>query len=122
IVIQTYVPTPQRNGMYGGVDAQMRFPSTPDEWVTYPWYDYTIRKNPELPWLPRQVRRRIDDFETVMRARWPTIQDFRLAAWRRLLLRLLGSWRYGLGIYAYPFELRWAQKLMRLRQPRHESL
>jgi radical SAM superfamily enzyme YgiQ (UPF0313 family) len=122
IVVQTYVPTPQRHGMYGGVDEQMRFPSSPDEWASEPWYSYTIRKDPELPWLPRRVRRRIDEFETVMRARWPTVQDIRLPGWGRLLLKSLGSWRYRLGIYDYPLELRAAQKLVRLRQPRYESL
>jgi len=122
IVVQTYVPTPQRNGMYGGVDSQMAFPSSPDAWVSHHWYNLTIRKDPELPWLPKRVRRRIDEFETVMRARWPTVQDIRLPSWGRLMLQALGSWRYQLGIYQYPVELRWAQKLTRLRQPRHESL
>jgi pyruvate-formate lyase-activating enzyme len=122
IVVQTYVPVPQRNGMFGGVDAQIQFPSTPDAWVSYPWYNYTIRKDPELPWLPRRVRRRIDEFETVMRARWPTVQDIRLPGWGRLLLKSLGSWRYTFGVYDYPFELRWAQRLLQLRQPRYESL
>jgi hypothetical protein len=122
IVVQTYVPVPQRNGMFGGVDSQVHFPSTPDEWASSPWYNFAIRKDPELPWLPRPVRRRIDGFETVMRARWPTIQDIRLPGWGRLLLKSLGSWRYAFGVYDYPFELRWAQRLLHLRQPRYESL
>jgi anaerobic magnesium-protoporphyrin IX monomethyl ester cyclase len=122
IVVQTYVPTPQRNGMFGGVDKQMEFPTTPDAWLGYPWYDKAIRKNPELAWLPRRVRRRIDEFETVMRSRWPTIQDIRLPVWGRLLLKTLSAWRYRLGVYSHPFELRLALKLVRLRQPRHESL
>lgn len=122
IVVQTYVPTPQKNGMYGGVEGEMKFPTTPDEWLSGPWFDKSIRRNPELTWLPRRVRRRIDEFEVVMRSRWPTIQDIRLPAWGRLLLQALSAWRYRLGIYARPFELRLAQRLVRLRQPRHESL
>lgn len=120
IVVQTYVPTPQRNGAYGGVE--VAFPRTPDEWVTDQWYRLLIRTDPELPWLPPRVKQRIRDFETVINARWPTTQDMRLPPWGRAMLQSLSSWRYALGAYRYPAELRAAQKLVRLRQPRLESL
>ncbi|HEY2019101.1 MAG TPA: radical SAM protein [Bryobacteraceae bacterium] len=120
IVVQTYVPTPQKSGAYG--DVEVKFPSTPDEWITDCWYPYLIRTNPQLPWLPPHVKQRIRDFETVMNSRWPTTQDMRLPGWGRALLKTLGSWRYALGAYDYPGELRVAQKLVRLRQPRLESL
>jgi len=98
------------------------FPRTPDEWVTPEWYKLLIRTDPDLPWLPASVRRRIRDFETVMNSRWPTTQDLRLAPWGRTMLQSLGSWRYALGAYRFPAELRFAQKVVRLRQPRLESL
>ena len=120
IVVQTYVPTPQKSGHYGGVD--IPFPSTPDEWITDRWYPYLIRTDPNLSWLPPHVRRRIRDFETVINSRWPTTQDLRLSGWGRTLLKSLSSWRYALGAYDFPAELRLAQKLVRLRQPRLESL
>ena len=120
IVVQTYVPTPQEHGTYGGVE--IAFPKTPDEWITPRWYAYLIRTDPQLPWLPPHVKRRIRDFETVMNSRWPTTQDMRLPAWGRAVLQSLSSWRYALGAYDYPGELRFAQKLVRLRQPRLESL
>jgi radical SAM superfamily enzyme YgiQ (UPF0313 family) len=120
IVVQTYVPTPQQAGAYGGVE--LLFPSTPDEWISDPWYKLLIRTDPQLPWLPAPVKQRIRDFETVMNARWPTTQDVRLPGWGRALLKSLGSWRYALGAYKFPAELRAAQKLVRLRQPRLESL
>jgi len=122
IIVQTYVPTPQNNGMYGAVDNQITFPSTPDEWASDVWFKYTVRTDPQLPWLPRHVKRRIHDFETVIRSRWPTVQDRRLPSWGRLMLQSLSSWRYALEIYDYPLELKWAQKAFRLRQPRYESL
>lgn len=120
IVVQTYVPTPQRSGAYG--DVEVAFPRSPDEWITDRWYPYLIRTDPQLPWLAPQVKRRIRDFETVMNSRWPTTQDIRLPRWGRVLLKTLGSWRYALGAYDHPGELRLAQKLVRLRQPRLESL
>ncbi|PWT98028.1 MAG: B12-binding domain-containing radical SAM protein [Terriglobia bacterium] len=120
IVVQTYVPTPQRGATFG--DAVIEFPSTPDEWIMDPWYRLLIRTDPQLPWLSPRVKRRIRDFETVMNARWPTTQDVRLPAWGRALLKALSSWRYALSAYDFPAELRLAQKLVRLRQPRLESL
>jgi radical SAM superfamily enzyme YgiQ (UPF0313 family) len=120
IVVQTYVPTPQRGGSYG--DVEVEFPSTPDEWITDHWYRFLIRTDPQLPWLPSHVKRRIRDFETVMNSRWPTTQDIRLPGWGRTLLQSLSGWRYALGAYDFPAELRLAQKLVRLRQPRLESL
>jgi anaerobic magnesium-protoporphyrin IX monomethyl ester cyclase len=120
IVVQTYVPTPQAGSAYGGV--RVEFPQTPDEWIVDSWYKLLIRTDPDLPWLPPRVRRRIRDFETVMNSRWPTTQDMRLSAWGRTLLQSLSSWRYSLGAYDFPAELRLAQKVVRLRQPRVESL
>jgi hypothetical protein len=122
IIVQTYVPVPQRRGeMYGNLD-KFEFPSTPEEWATERWYNFAIRKDPELRWLPPELRRKIRGFETVMNARWPTIQDWRLPAWGRWMLKAMGSWRYAAGAFDNPVELRWMQKWLRLRQPRLESL
>jgi hypothetical protein len=100
----------------------VRFPASPDEWATERWLSFTLRTEPNVPWLAPRTKRRIDDFETVVSSRWPTIQDFRMPAWGRLLLQGLSSWRYGLGVYGSPRELQWAQQLVNLRRPRFESL
>ncbi len=122
IVVQTYVPVPQRRGeMYGRLDS-LELPTTIEEWATDRWFRFSIREDPDLAWLPPELRRKIKGFETVMNARWPTVQDWRLPRWARLVLKGLGSWRYAAGAFDNPFELRWAQKVLRLRQPRLESL
>ncbi|MGH9557738.1 MAG: B12-binding domain-containing radical SAM protein [Bryobacteraceae bacterium] len=122
IVVQTYVPVPQRRGeMYGTLN-NFEFPTSPDEWTTDRWARFAARRDPELSWLAPGLRRKIHGFETVMNARWPTIQDWRLPRWARLTLMGLGSWRYAAGAFDNPFELRWAQKMVRLREPRLESL
>jgi hypothetical protein len=108
--------------MYGAVEGKIQFPSTPDEWATDRWLNFTIRQDPQLPWLPRSVRRRIDNFELVINSRWPTIQDVHLPKWGRLLLQSLSLWRYSLGVYDMPFELEWAHRFVSLRKPRWESL
>jgi radical SAM superfamily enzyme YgiQ (UPF0313 family) len=122
IIVQHYIPVPQREGMYGQVEGRIRFPNTPEEWASERWYNFTIRKDPQLPWLPARIRRRIDNFELVVNSRWPTIQDTRLSRRRRALLQLLSSWRYRLRLYGAPLELRWAQWAIELRKPKVESL
>ena len=122
IIVQHYIPTPHPDGMYGEVDGKIEFPKTPDEWATERWYNFTVRHDPHLPWLPLDVKRRIDNFELVVNSRWPTIQDIHLPGWGRAMLRSLSSWRYALGVYDFPLELEWAQRFVALRKPRLESL
>ena len=121
IIVQHYIPVPHPDGSYGGND-RVAFPQTIEEWATERWQNFTIRTEPNTPWLPRSVRRRIDGFELVVNCRWPTIQDIHLPRWGRAMLKALSSWRYALGVYQHPFELEWAQQLMKLRKPRFESL
>ncbi len=122
IIVQHYIPTPHPDGMYGISDDKIQFPRTPDEWATERWLNFTIRQDPALPWLPRRVKRRIDNFELVINSRWPTVQDIQLPKWSRVMLQSLSSWRYALGFYDFPVELEWAQKMVALRKPRWESL
>ena len=54
IIVQTYVPAPQRDGDVWRGDGQARqfeFPTTPEEWATERWYRFTMRKDPQLSWL-----------------------------------------------------------------------
>lgn len=123
IIMQHYTPVPQRETrMYGGIDGLVDFPSTPEEWATPRWYNFTIRVNPSMPWLKPRTRHLIDDFETVVATRWPTVQDIHASRWSRALLAALGSWRYSTRIYGSPAELRMAQDWIRLRRPKEESI
>lgn len=122
IIVQHYIPTPHPDGMYGDVEAQIQFPSTPEEWATERWHNFTVRQDPHLRWLPEEVKQRIDDFELVVNSRWPTVQDIHLPSWGRAALQLLSSWRYAFGVYNRPVELQWVQRLVALRRPRVESL
>src|SRR5262249_47373542 len=122
IIVQHYIPTPHPDAMYGNVDDQIELPRTPDEWATERWLNFTIRHDPHLPCLPRRLKRGIDNFARVINSRWPTIQDSRLPACRRLLLKTLSGWRYSLGFYDSPLELAWAQKFVALRKPGWERV
>lgn len=122
IVFQHYTPVPQRDRMYGGVEGQIQFPDSPDEWATDRWQRYATQKDPATPWLRRRTKRLIDNFELVVSSRWPTVQDIRLPKSTRRLLKTLAAWRYRLGVYLWPFELHAIQRLIRLRKPKAESL
>ncbi|MGH9470853.1 MAG: B12-binding domain-containing radical SAM protein [Terriglobia bacterium] len=122
IIVQHYIPVPQRKRMYGDVEDRMRFPDTVEEWANERWLNFTVRKEPATPWLKTATKKLIDDFELVVASRWPTAQDIRLPSWGRRLLKLMSSWRYALGIYRWPLELAWAQRFVELRKPKVESL
>ncbi len=122
IIVQHYTPVPQRGKMYGGIDGLVAFPSTLEEWATPRWYNFTIRVNPSMPWLKPETKRLIDNFETVVATRWPTVQDIQASKWSRMFLKTLGSWRYFTRIYNAPAELEWAQNWIRLRRPKVESI
>jgi hypothetical protein len=124
IIVQHYTPTPQPHKaggeMYGNIDVQ--FPDSPAVWATKEWMDYTLRIDTRAPWLKQPTKRLIDNFETVLSSRWPTVQDIRAPRWSRVFLQLLSAWRYALHIYALPFELHLAHHFIALRKPKRESL
>jgi radical SAM superfamily enzyme YgiQ (UPF0313 family) len=122
IIIQHYTPVPQREGMYGDVEDQVQFPTTPEEWASPRWLNFSLRIDPATPWLLPATKNLIDNFELVVASRWPTVQDIRLPAWSRRLLQVLSSWRYATRFYSSPFELRWAQQWVEIRKPKMESL
>jgi radical SAM superfamily enzyme YgiQ (UPF0313 family) len=122
IIVQHYVPVPQRKGMYGHVENKVQFPDTIEEWASRRWFNFTVRKDPVAPWLKTSTKRLIDNFELVVASRWPTIQDIRLPEWGRFLLKNLSAWRYKLQIYGWPLELEWAQRFINLRKPKVESI
>lgn len=122
IVVEHYTPVPQRAQMYGNVEGKVEFPKTPDEWATDRWQRFATQKDPKTVWLRPGTKQLIDNFETVVSSRWPTVQDIRLPKWGRLTLKALSAWRYKLGIYSAPFELKWTQRIIDLRRPKAESL
>jgi len=122
IIINTYTPVPQRQEMYGNVEDQVEFPTTPEEWATDRWQRFMTQKDPAAPWLRPRVKRLIDNFDVVVTSRWPTIQDIHLPGWGRRLLKMLSDWRYRLKVYSFPVELKWMRQYFRLRNPKEESL
>ena len=69
-----------------------------------------------------RLRKRVHDFVTVLRCRFPTVQDTRSPAWAKNALRTLAGWRYSLRRYDAPWELRASQNLIGLLDPRVSSI
>ena len=65
--------------------APVEFPKTPEEWTERRWVDYACHA--DAPWLSDRLRQRIRDFVTVLRCRFPTVQDTRSPGWAKGALR-----------------------------------
>ena len=96
------------------------FPRTPEEWTERRWVDYACHA--DAPWLSDRLRRRIRDFVTVLRCRFPTVQDTASPRWAKHTLRALAGWRYGLRRYDRPWELEASKNLIGLLDPRVSSI
>jgi anaerobic magnesium-protoporphyrin IX monomethyl ester cyclase len=117
------VPNSQRLKLPALRDVQgapVVFPTTPEEWTERRWVDYACHA--DAPWLTDRVRRRIRDFVTVLRCRFPTVQDTRAPRWGKAALRTLAGWRYSLRRYDAPWELEASQRLLKLLDPRATSI
>ena len=98
----------------------VEFPKTPEEWTQRRWVDYACHA--DAPWLSERLRQRIRDFVTVLRCRFPTVQDTRSPRWAKTALRGLASWRYALRRYDKPWELTASKNVIGLLDPRVTSL
>lgn len=96
------------------------FPDTPEQWTERRWVDYACHA--DAPWMSERLRRRVHDFVTVLRCRFPTVQDTRSPRWAKAALRTLASWRYSLRRYDRPWELQASQNLIGLLDPRVSSI
>lgn len=98
-----------------------RYPERLDEWLSLPWREHDLRKRPVTPWLPLSVLKRIRNFERVLNAAFPTVSDLKLKPYQRLVLRILGGWRYRYSVYDAPYEIALMQRAFRYRQPEIEG-
>jgi radical SAM superfamily enzyme YgiQ (UPF0313 family) len=96
------------------------FPDTVEGWADPRWVAYTCHA--DAPWLDDRLRRRIQDFVTVLRCRYPTVQDMHSPAWAKRGLRAMAGWRYRFGRFGRPWELELASRLVRLRMPQVTGL
>lgn len=130
IIVYVYTPLPaksvpeaQRSKLAPLLDVRgepVLFPTTPEEWTERRWVDYACHA--DAPWLTDRLRRRIHDFVTVLRCRFPTVQDSVSPSWTKVALRGLASWRYALRRYDRPWELTVSKNLVGLMDPRRTGI
>ena len=123
IIIYVYSPVPTEGSeLYETVTASgFRFPERLEDWLGPQWQNFDLRKNPLTPWLTPAIIDKIQGFETVLNAQYPTVSDFRLTPLKRKVMQMLSSMRYQKNIFKSPYELKILQKLWRYRQPEVEG-
>ena len=113
IIRYFYTPTPQRGDTYGHVDALDGTPASLDEWVQPQWVNWMTHEDPHVPWLDRELKARVDDFELVLKSRFPSVHDRQTRPWGKALGRTLARRRWALETYADPVILRMIRQLAR---------
>ena len=118
IIMYVYTPVPLAGELYEQAKAEgFAFPETLEEWISSDWQDFAQRRSAQIPWLADPIRRHLRDFERVLSAYYPTITNPSLRGVRRVMLRAASAWRYHLGFYSYPLELRPLQRLLAYQRP-----
>ncbi len=122
IILYMYTPVPLSGILYDQAKADgFAFPDTLEGWVSPTWQEFSQRRSAQVPWVKDPLRKRIQGFEQVLNAYYPTHTDLSMTGLKRGLLRALGSWRYHLQVYAHPLELRLFHKVFGYRRPETSS-
>lgn len=123
IIIYLYSPVPTEGSeLYQQIlDAGFSFPETLEEWIAPSWEKFDLRKNPLTPWLKPYMVDKIQNFETVLNGYYPTTSDFRIKGYKKAALKLVSGYRYKLGWYKLPYEIKLLHKIWKYRQPEIEG-
>jgi radical SAM superfamily enzyme YgiQ (UPF0313 family) len=121
LILYLYTPVPQENSeLYDAArKAGFKFPETLEEWANDDWESFALRRSADLPWIKPTPHRRVRNFETVINAYYPTTTDMRLHSngLLRTVLKGMSGWRYKLGFYDWPYELKALQRVIHYRRP-----
>lgn len=124
IIIYLYSPVPTEGSeLYDAVkNSGFAFPEKLESWLNPQWVNFELRRNPLTPWLKPYMVDKIQGFETVLNAYYPTVSDFKLTNMQRKIIKALATLRYKINFFHYPYELKFLQKFwLRYRQPEVEG-
>lgn len=118
IIMYMYTPVPLAGELYDQAKAKgFDFPTTLEEWVSPQWQNFSQRRSANVPWLKDPIRRKILDFQWTLNAYHPTATDVNMGKIKRIALRSMAAWRYHLGFYKNPIELKLIQKFLSYQRP-----
>ena len=106
-----YTPTPQRRGTYGNVDPLAGTPATLEEWIEPEWVSWMTHEDPHVPWLDRRLKSRVENFELVLKSRFPSVNDRRTRGWGKAVAGALARRRWEREDYSDPRLLRLVRRL-----------
>lgn len=116
-----YTPTPQRKGTYGDIDALAGTPETLEEWIEPEWVTWMTHEHPQTPWLAPRLKARVEDFELVLKSRFPSVHDRRTRGWGKMLGRVAAWRRWDRANYDDPRLLRRIRKLAAIVPPDEQA-
>ena len=74
------------------------------------------------PCLTPQHSDPLNNSQTALNARYPTVSDLKIRPWHRQVVRTLGSWRYRTGFYDVPYEIKAMLKYISYTRPEQVGL
>ncbi|MCB0244897.1 MAG: B12-binding domain-containing radical SAM protein [Anaerolineae bacterium] len=118
IIMYMYTPVPLAGELYEQAKSTgFVFPETLEGWIDPSWQEFSQRRSISMPWLNDPIRRQITNFQWVLNAYHPTTTDTGMSSLKRTTLRAASAWRYRLGFYDHPLELRALHKVMSYQRP-----
>lgn len=99
-----------------------KFPGTLEEWLDPDRLIHTFPAVKYFTWFPPKSARQVIDFVTVFHAYYPSVSDFQITRFQKLIMKMVSFWRYHLDFYANPFEIRFLQKYwLKYKRPEEEG-
>lgn len=116
-----YTPVPFGNIYQKAEEKGFRYPRDLDEWAHHEWRMFTLRQNPQTPWLTNPLLQRLKNFRTVLASYSPRTNERPVPKWKQFLLRALSWWRYRYRCYFFPIELKVLLRLLIHSNPKEEG-
>jgi anaerobic magnesium-protoporphyrin IX monomethyl ester cyclase len=118
IIMYMYTPVPLAGELYDQAKAEgFAFPEALEAWIGPEWQEFSQRRSTHVPWLRDPIQRRIQNFQWVLNAYYPTMTDLTMSRFKRGALRAVSAWRYHLGVYVLPLELKALHKFLAYQRP-----
>ena len=112
---------PQRQATYGAIDPLAGTPLVLEDWTTPEWIRWMTFEDPNVPWLNQRLKARVEDFELVLKSRFPSIHDRRTRGWGKTVGRVLAKQPWQRGEYSKTKLLRNVMRLARVEPPDRQA-